>query len=135
ALADELYQLCTGAHERNGIPTFAEPRTLKITVQGGIGTAEEQNLLLKYYGIDRTGWGSPFLLVPEATNVDDNTLQQLATAKKDDYYLSHASPLGVPFNNFRPSSSERQRKERVEKNRPGSPCYKKFLVSDTEFTD
>src|SRR5699024_8225664 len=72
---------------------------------------------------------------PEATNVDEETLQQLSTARKEDYYLSHASPLGVPFNNFRKSSSETQRKMRVEKNRPGSPCYKQFLSSNTEFTE
>jgi hypothetical protein len=41
----------------------------------------------------------------------------------------------VPFNNFRKSSAEKQRQEREKKGRPGSPCYKKFLVSDTEFTD
>jgi hypothetical protein len=62
-------------------------------------------------------------------------LQQLATATKDDYYLSDASPLGVPFNNFRKSSSEAQRKNRIEKGRPGSPCYKKYLSSNTEFTE
>ncbi|MBK7296472.1 MAG: hypothetical protein IPI91_07370 [Flavobacteriales bacterium] len=55
--------------------------------------------------------------------------------KPDDYFLSWASPLGIPFNNFRPSTSEAQRKMRIEKNRPGSPCYKDFLSTDTEFTD
>src|SRR5690606_29910062 len=88
-----------------------------------------------YYQLDSIGWGSPFLLVPEATNVDDETLQQLATAQPSDYYLSHSSPLGVPFNNFRKSSSEAQRKNRIIKNRPGSPCYKKFLSTNTEFTE
>jgi hypothetical protein len=48
--------------------------------------------------------------------------------------LSHVSPLGIPFNNFKRSSSEQQRKERIEKERPGSPCYKKFLAFNTEFT-
>jgi hypothetical protein len=91
--------------------------------------------LLNHYNLDATGWGSPFLLVPEATNVDEDTLKKLSTAKPDDYYLSHASPLGVPFNNFRPSSSESQRKMRIQKNRPGSPCYKKFLAFNTEFTE
>jgi hypothetical protein len=108
--------------------------TNRITVQGGIGTFEEDQFLQQYYQIDGTGWGSPFLLVPEATNVDDDTLQLLANAKKDDFYISGSSPLGVPFNNFRISSSEVQRLERIEKGRPGSPCVKKFLVSNTEFT-
>ena len=74
------------------------------------------------------------MLVPEATNVDAQTLKQLSMAKKEDYFLSNASPLGVPFNNFRPSSSETQRKTRIEKGRPGSPCYKKYLTFDTTFT-
>jgi hypothetical protein len=85
--------------------------------------------------MDSVGWGSPFLLVPEATTVDDLTRAQLAKAKKDDYYLSDASPLGVPFNNFRGTTSEIQINKRVEKNRPGSPCYKKFLSNNTEFTE
>jgi hypothetical protein len=62
-------------------------------------------------------------------------LNALATAKKVDYYLSTASPLGIPFNNFRKSSSEKQRKRRIERGRPGSPCYKKFLAFNTEFTE
>jgi hypothetical protein len=72
--------------------------------------------------------------VPEVTSVDERTLQQLATAKKQDYYLSHASPLGIPFHNFKPSTSEKQRNDRILRGRPGSPCYKKFLASNTEFT-
>ena len=59
----------------------------------------------------------------------------MKAAKKEDYYLSHSSPLGVPFSNFRSSSSEEQRKMRIDKNRPGSPCFKKFLSMDKEFTD
>jgi hypothetical protein len=67
--------------------------------------------------------------------VDETTLHALATAKPDDYYLSHASPLGIPFNNFRKSTAQKQIEARLAKNRPGSPCYKKFLVSNTEFTE
>jgi hypothetical protein len=133
-LTTELFELCCEAQGRKNISSFSEPPELKITVQGGIGTAAEQAFLREHYEMDRTGWGSPFLLVPEATNVDERTLNELAAAKQEDYYLSNASPLGVPFNNFRKSSSEQQRRERVKKGRPGSPCYKKFLVSDTEFT-
>jgi hypothetical protein len=73
--------------------------------------------------------------VPEVTNVDEKTLKELAHAKPDDYYLSYASPLGVPFNNFRKSSSEKQRHDRITKNRAGSPCYKKYLSFNTEFTE
>ncbi|WAC40285.1 hypothetical protein [Pedobacter sp. SL55] len=106
----------------------------KVTVQGGIGTAQENEFLLKYYNLDATGWGSPFLLVPEVTNVDEQTLQQLTVAKQEDYYLSNSSPLGVLFNNFKYSSAEQQRLDRIAAGKPGSPCTKKYLCSNTEFT-
>lgn len=134
-LKTELLELCNTANTAKGNPIFKEAPEMKVTAQGGIGTASEQEFLLQHYGLDCTGWGSPFLLVPEATNMDEPTLQQLSEAKKEDYYLSYASPLGVAFNNFKPSSSQKLLKERVDKNRPGSPCYKKLLVSNTEFTD
>lgn len=107
---------------------------LKITVQGGIGTSEENQFLMDHYQVDATGWGSPFLLVPEVTNVDEATLKDLADAEASDYYVSNSSPLGVLFNNFRKSGAEKQRLERIAKGRPGSPCKKKYLVSNTEFT-
>ncbi len=107
----------------------------RVSVQGGIGTANENRFLMEYYQLDGTGWGSPFLLVPEATNVDDQTLQHLATATADDYYVSDASPLGVLFNNFKGSSIEQQRLQLIENNRPGSPCTKKYLCTNTEFTE
>lgn len=134
-LVTELMEICNHALAAKGIKTFTAPPEIRVTVQGGIGTASENDFLLDYYQTDSTGWGSPFLLVPEATEVDEETLQQLATAKKEDYYLSNASPLGIPFNNFRKSTSEVQRKARIAKGRPGSPCYKKFLSSNTEFTE
>ena len=134
-LFSELFNDCSNFLKQLGKNPFLNSPILKITAQGGIGTADEDSFLLDYYNLDATGWGSPFLLVPEATNVDEETLQKLIAAKKEDYYLSHASPLGVPFSNFRNSSSESQRNLRIEKNRPGSPCFKKFLSSNKEFTD
>lgn len=134
-LYHELYVECENALKQFGRNPFINKPELKITAQGGIGTSEENSFLLDYYNLDSTGWGSPFLLVPEATNVDEQTLNKLIVAKKEDYYLSHASPLGVPFSNLRNSSSEVQRKMRIDKNRPGSPCFKKFLSMDKEFTD
>src|SRR5690606_22833892 len=119
-------EICNNALRNKQVPVLEENTSFRITYQGGIGTANEDELLRTNYNIDGTGWGSPFLLVPEATNVDDNTLKQLANAQAEDYYLSHASPLGIPFNNFRKSTGELQRKARIEKNRPGSACYKKF---------
>jgi hypothetical protein len=132
-LLAELQSIYAAALAEKGI---AVPSSLpiRITVQGGIGTAAEDLFLRKHYQVDGTGWGSPFLLVPEATNVDASTRQLLAGAKKEDYYTSGASPLGIPFNNIRGSSSERQTRERSFSDNPGSVCTKKFLVSNTEFT-
>lgn len=134
ALAQELFTICNEVLPAKGKNTLAKMPELRVTVQGGIGTSNENNFLLKHYMANSTGWGSPFLLVPEATNVDAETLHQLATAQPEDYYLSHASPLGVPFNNFRKSSSEVQKQERIDKGKPGSPCTLKMLLSNTEFT-
>ncbi len=134
-LTNELFEIYKASlHSKELTVPGTIPET-RIAVQGGIGTHFEDKFLLEYYHLDATGWGSPFLLVPEATNVDEETLNDLCHASPADYYLSHASPLGVPFNNFRRSSSEKQRKHRIEKGRPGSPCYKKFLAFNTEFTD
>ena len=134
-LSETLFSACQQALSEKGHRNFPEIPPLKITYQGGIGTAAEDSFLRTYYQLDGTGWGSPFLLVPEATAVDEDTLQRLIKAKKSDFFLSQASPLGVPFNNLRTSSGEEQRKERIEKKRPGSPCYKKFLSFSTEFTE
>ena len=106
-----------------------------ITVQGGIGTSGEAQRLIENFGCDSTGWGSPFLLVPEATCVDDETLNLLINAEKKDLYLSDASPLGVPFNNLKNTGSENWTKNRAEIGKPGSPCPKGFLVSDKQYTD
>jgi len=107
----------------------------RITVQGGIGTHGELRRLTEDFEMDATGWGSPFLLVPEATCVDEFTSGVLADAGLDDVYLSNVSPLGVPFNNVRGSGSEIHKKEMIEKGKPGSKCPKGFLVSNTEFTE
>ncbi len=132
-LYNELFTPCSAQAAAADHPFTAKP-AMQITAQGGIGTGEENNFLINYYGLNTTGWGSPFLLVPEATNVDEATLNLLANARQEDYYLSNASPLGIPFNNIRGTSSEAQRLKRIEKKRPGSPCYKKFLSFNTEFT-
>ncbi len=133
-LVMELYTIYREALEKKGIQNTEMPQQ-KTTVQGGIGTGHENEFLLQHYKLDATGWGSPFLLVPEATSVDEKTLTDLSEAIPSDYYLSNASPLGIPFNNFRKSTSEAQRKLRISKNRPGSPCYKKFLAFNTEFSE
>ncbi|RKR83578.1 hypothetical protein BDD43_3788 [Mucilaginibacter gracilis] len=132
-MVNELFSLYHPALAAREINIEDAPQQ-KVSVQGGIGTAGENNFLLQNYNLDATGWGSPFLLVPEVTNVDDDTLTQLANAGEDDYYLSNSSPLGILFNNFRHSGIDVQRLERLNQGRPGSPCTKKYLCTNTEFT-
>src|SRR3989344_7648896 len=65
-LASELFSACDKFWKENQMNSPMEIPEVKISVQGGIGTAEENSFLLDYYGVDSTGWGRPFLLVPEA---------------------------------------------------------------------
>jgi hypothetical protein len=116
-------------------PPSALGRDIPVTAQGGLGTHGEMRRFMEFYGIDATGWASPFLLVPEVTALDHATRQQLADAKEEDLYLSDASPLGVPFNNLRRSSSEQWSDKQIESGKPGSACPKGYLESNTEFTD
>lgn len=117
--------------------TYDEAHTPEplLTVQGGIGTSGEAQRFKEEFGVDRTGWASPFLLVPEVTNVDDVTRELLASAKGPDLYLSQSSPLGIPFNSLRGSKSNLKTQERIQKNRPGSGCPKGFATINTEFTE
>ena len=110
-----------------------QPLDLKITVQGGVGTAEEHDFLLDHYDVDSVGWGSPFLLVPEATSVDKHTRALLAGAKEDDLYLSHISPLGIPFNTLRGTTNEKLKLKRIEESKAGSSCPKRFLALSKEY--
>ncbi|QKJ32990.1 hypothetical protein HQ865_25645 [Mucilaginibacter mali] len=133
-MVSELFTGYQAALQEKGI-TIATAPAQRLSVQGGIGTAGENHFLLQHYQLDATGWGSPFLLVPEVTNVDESTLQQLEHAGEKEFYLSGASPLGILFNNFKNSTAEVQRLKRLENKRPGSPCTKKYLCTNTEFTD
>ncbi|WP_298767477.1 hypothetical protein [uncultured Polaribacter sp.] len=115
------------------IPTFN--LDLKITTQGGVGTDQEHEFLIKEYQLDSVGWGSPFLLVPEATSVDDSTLEKLVKAKEEDLYLSNTSPLGVPFNTLKGNTKDAEKQSFIAKNRPGSACPNKFIALDKEFNE
>ena len=112
-----------------------EPLKLKVTAQGGVGTEEEHDFLINHYNVDSVGWGSPFLLVPEATTVDKETLDKLVSAKEDDLYLSDISPLGVPFNNLRGNTKDIEKETLINKGRPGSSCSKKFVALNKEFKE
>ena len=133
-LRQELFSLYNPAVIAKGQEGFEEPHPVNITVQGGIGTAEEQKLLYGYYKVDGAGWGTPFLLCPEATTVDDKTLDLLVASREKDVVLSKASPLGVRFNYLKGTTAEKERQQRIDKGKPGSPCTEKYLVSNTEFT-
>lgn len=132
-MKNELLEIYTDAIRAKGFNVISIPEQ-KLSVQGGIGTMHENEFLLKHYCLDSTGWGSPFLLVPEVTNVDGNTLQQLTSATEESFYVSNSSPLGVLFNNFKNSGIDMERLERIKKGRPGSPCVKKYLCTNKEFT-
>lgn len=115
-------------------PEAALDRQPLITVQGGIGTHGEALRLREDFGMDLTGWATPFLLVPEVTCVDDSTRELLRKAGEKELYLSDASPFGIPFNNLRDTGSEQWTRKMAEKGNPGSACTKRFLISNTEFT-
>jgi hypothetical protein len=133
-LIAELHEIyCKGLTAAGRAPVAA-PLPARITFQGGIGTAAEDELMLRYYQVDGTGWATPFLLVPEVTNVDEATLEKLCVATDEDVYLSDSSPLGVPFWNLRTSASEDERRRRLAEGTPGSACPKNFLASNNEFT-
>jgi len=133
-LIASLHSLYQSAASAKSYQTFDAPHPLSITVQGGIGTYEEAQFLFSRYGIASTGWGTPFLLCPEATTVDNETLQLLKDAEEEDVVLSKNSPLGVRFNYLKGTSSEKEKLSRIAKGKPGSPCTEKYLVSNTEFT-
>ncbi len=133
-IASTFYDMVNDALLKKGRFTFLQTPPMRITVQGGVGTANEHQFLQKEYEVDSVGWGTPFLLVPEATNVDEKTRTLLATSPRENFYTSGISPLGVRFNTVRGTDSEELKLRRVEEGKPGSPCPKGHLVNNTEFT-
>ncbi len=121
------------SNKKRPIPETELP--LKVSAQGGVGTAEEHQFLIDHYQVDSVGWATPFLLVPEATTVDHSTLKRLIDAKEDDLYLSNISPIGVPFNSLKGNTKDLEKLSYIAEGRPGSSCPKKFLVSNREFTE
>jgi len=132
-LIDSIFAVCKSALENIGRIIPKETLAVKITAQGGVATAEEHNFLINHYNLDTVGWGTPFLLVPEATTVDKHTRQQLQEAKENDLYLSNISPLGVPFNSLKNSSKDIEKFQKIEEGKPGSPCPRKFLALSNEY--
>jgi uncharacterized protein YdhG (YjbR/CyaY superfamily) len=134
-LHQELHNILVAALERKNKKAPSEILAVKYSAQGGVGTSEEHQFLLDKYNIDSVGWGTPFLLVPEATTVDNETLNQLIEAQEEDLYLSNISPLGVPFNSLRGNTKDVEKEERIAKGKPGSPCPKRFVALDQSYTE
>ena len=133
-IQETLFNICNSSLQKLGKHTFKKAPKFTVTVQGGIGTAKENQFLLEHFKVDGTGWATPFLLVPEVTTLDPKTRKLLKNATEKDLYTSKISPLGVPFNTVKGTDSELQKWERFNANKPGSPCPKGFLISNTEFT-
>lgn len=133
-LIDTVYHIFVKACHNKGRKIPHEKLPIRITAQGGVGTSEEHNFLLEHYNVDSVGWGTPFLLVPEATTVDDATIEQLTQAVEKDLYLSDISPLGVPFNSLHGNTKDVEKMERIANGKPGSPCPKRYVALDQEYT-
>ncbi|MFU8780189.1 MAG: hypothetical protein ACNA71_04095 [Kiritimatiellia bacterium] len=135
ALQQQLHRDYSKALVSRGLVVPAEPRRMAVTAQGGIATHAEHRALMLQYGMDRTGWGTPFLLVPEATSLDAHDLQLLIDSKDGDIALSDSSPLGVPFWTLKTSTSEVAKEKRIAEGHPGSACPKGFLAFVNDMTD
>ncbi|MFP4308434.1 MAG: hypothetical protein ACLFRG_19895 [Desulfococcaceae bacterium] len=134
-LAAECREMVKACYAEYGWPFPDAPERPRVTVQGGIGAGGEDRRLREYYGADLTGWGTPFLLVPETTRLHETDRLVLARAGEGELFLSQASPLGVPFNLLRGSTSHRGVQERAAGGKPGVGCTKGFLRFDGEFAD
>ena len=134
-LIASTYEILVQSLESKNRPIPKTALPLRITAQGGVGTAEEHQFLLDTYQLDSVGWGTPFLLVPEATTVDNPTLEKLMDATEKDLYLSNISPLGVPFNSLKGNTKDVEKEALIAKGRPGSSCPRKFVSLNNEFTE
>ncbi|NPD44220.1 hypothetical protein HNS38_16935 [Lentimicrobium sp. L6] len=135
ALVQQVWALLEKALTAKNRPVPTEVLPLRMSAQGGVGTAEEHSFLLDHFEVDSVGWGSPFLLVPEVTSVDNATRKQLADAREKDLYLSGISPLGVPFNSLRGNTKDIEKQARIDMGKPGSLCPKKYVELNYEFTE
>ena len=127
-IIQSTFDLMVKALEIKNLPIPKNPLAVKFTAQGGVGTSEEHSFLLEEFQLDSIGWGSPFLLVPEATSVDAETRKLLVKAKENDFYLSNISPLGVPFNSLKGVSNDFWKQKRIDDRKAGSSCPKRLLA-------
>jgi hypothetical protein len=132
-LFETLYPIYIRALNDKNILTHDCPINIRITAQGGVSTAAEHDFMLKNFNLASVGWGTPFLLVPDVSNVDMYTLELLINAGKSDVYVSDISPLMVPFTNLKYNTRDLDRDMKISNGLPGSLCPKKFLSFNTEF--
>jgi hypothetical protein len=132
-LMEKIYPLYEAALAKTGRQITAPPAS-GFTVQGGVGTHAEHDAILNYFEADATGWGSPFLLVPEVVRINEKHLEKVRLAGEEEIQLTRSSPLGIPFWNLQTSESEAGRRERIAKGKAGSTCPHKYLKFNTEFT-
>ncbi|MCT4615026.1 MAG: hypothetical protein N4A49_09160 [Marinifilaceae bacterium] len=126
-LKDLLFKETKSALEKKNIDTQRFNPKINITAQGGVGTSEEHNFLISNYNLKSVGWGSPFLMATDVCDIDNETLDKIENSKPNDYYLSHASPLGVRFNNID--------FEKNDQDATGYKCTKAYMAFNTEFTE
>ena len=134
-LIETVHEIYIKALVEKGKPVPEKPFLVKITAQGGVGSNAEHEFLLNYYQLDSIGWGTPFLLVPEAVTVDEQTLEVLCKAKEEDLYMSEVSPLGVIFNNVRGTGMDLKKEAQNKAGKYGFPCTKKYLALTPVFTE
>jgi hypothetical protein len=130
-----VHEMYVKALAEKGKRVPEKPYLMKITAQGGVGSNTEHQFLLNYYNLDSIGWGTPFLLVPEAVTVDEQTLEVLCKAKEEDLYLSEVSPMGVLFNNVRGNTMDLKKEALKKSGKFGFPCTKKYLALFPVFTE
>jgi len=109
------------------------PPPILFSAQGGVGTHEEATFLKEKYQLSSIGWGSPFLLVPEVVNIDNETLELISEADENSIYLSDTSPFGIPFYTVKGNTKDQEKLFRIKHNIPGSTCPKRFVALNTEF--
>ncbi|MCB8995244.1 MAG: hypothetical protein H6538_06535 [Bacteroidales bacterium] len=132
-LRQTLFEIYVDALKEKGKVIPETSPVVKLTAQGGVGTNEEHNFLLKEYNLDSIGWGTPFMLVPEICNTDEETLNLLANAHEEDLYMSNISPLGVPFNSIRNNTLDIEKERLISLEKPGAQCVKKYASLSKEF--
>lgn len=134
-LSKELIETANAVLLSRGQNTYDINQKVLVSVQGGIGTHAEASFMKRFYPVHATGWATPFLLVPEASTVDNDSLEILRKAGEDDLFLSHVSPLGIRFQLAKHTLSETEKAKKIAAGKTGSACPKRYLVNNTEFTE